>query len=166
VGCGRRKRITALVLAVAGMPLHPGEGHLVAAALVQHFFPKVAVRYFLLAAVAPAVGFPLLHPSQLHGIHQVLRIRIQLDRGTALQRFQGLDGGGQFHAVVGGQAETAGELPALLVVHDNRSVTARPGVTGAGAVCVNGYSVHDFVLKKPFSVCLLVEANCSLSWQF
>ena len=34
-GCGRRKRITALALAVAGVPLHPIEGHLVTAALLQ-----------------------------------------------------------------------------------------------------------------------------------
>ncbi|CAN4027294.1 hypothetical protein MCGFDL_MCGFDL_00160, partial [Dysosmobacter welbionis] len=65
-----------------------------------------------------------------------------------LQQGQCLDHGGELHAVVGGGGLSAGELPAVGAVHQNRAPAAGARIAGAGAVGVDGDCFHHEILLE------------------
>ena len=59
-----------------------------------------------------------------------------------LEDGQGPDDGGELHAVVGGLGLAAADLLLVLPVQQHRPPAPGTGVAGAGAVGVDGYSLH------------------------
>ena len=80
----------------------------------QQFLPKVNVLGPLFVVEPPIILFPFHRPALRDGVHQILRIAVKRDFAWLLQHFETLDGGLDFHPVVGGQTKAAAGLGAFL----------------------------------------------------
>src|SRR5665811_637017 len=97
--------------------------------------PQVLVRHRLALAVLPIAFQPSLPPAVPEAVHDVGRVADDLQR--ALEPSHRIERGAQLHPLVGRHGLGAGgERP----VGDDPGPSARPGVAGAGAVCVHGGS--------------------------
>ena len=112
---GYRKRlgsgqlVAPVVVGVVAMPLDPVIGHGVGGNQGQQLLPQVHVQRRFPIGLDPPPALPLEHPAFAQSVDHVPGVGIQLHLAGHLQLAQGLDNGGEFHAVVGGGGFTAGE---------------------------------------------------------
>lgn len=134
VGGRHGQLVAAVVLDRLGVALDPYEADAVAVVRAQEAHPEVGV-------LLP--GKPLLHPREepplRHGVDDILRIGVDGDLRTfVFQRFEGRADGHELHAVVGRQAESAGEFLAVGPREEHHAVAARAGVPEGRSVGVDG----------------------------
>ena len=134
VGGRHGQLVAAVVLDRLGVALDPYEADAVAVVRAQEAHPEVGV-------LLP--GKPLLHPREepplRHGVDHILRVGVDGDLRTfVFQRLEGRADGHELHAVVGRQAEAAGEFLAVGAREEHGAVTARARVPQGRAVGVDG----------------------------
>jgi hypothetical protein len=86
----------------------------------------------------PAFALPLEGLALGHGFHDVSGIAVEGDLAGLFEGLERLDGGGDFHAVVGGLAVAAGEFAAVGAENEDDAVAAGAGVGRDAAVGVEG----------------------------
>ena len=89
---------------------------------------------------APAAAFPVGEPFGDALLH-VLRVGRERDLTRTLERFERLDRGHEFHAVVGGLALGAVEFLLVVVLEQDRAPAPGSGIAAASAVSED----RDFV---------------------
>jgi hypothetical protein len=100
--------IAALVLGITGVAAHPAEADAVALAEGEQAGPQVRVERRLALVLHPAVGSPADGPAIGDPLHDVARVGVERNGARSREQVERGDGGGQFHAVVGGEPVTAG----------------------------------------------------------
>src|SRR5215471_10315009 len=113
--------------------LHPAPDHIVGERRFFEGFPEVAILYRLLVRRLPTIRLPVRQPFG-EAVHHVTGIRVKRDRARTLQRFQALDRGGEFHAIVGREALAAEEFLFVCAGAQNRRPSAWTRITAAGPV--------------------------------
>ena len=128
-----RQLIGALVLLMSAMPLDPLPVNLV---LVRRFvkaLPQILVLHRFLVRGFPTAAFPVGEPFGDAFFH-VLGIGRERDLARTLERFERLDRGHEFHAVVGGLALGAVEFLLVIVLEQDRAPAPGSGIATASAV--------------------------------
>src|SRR5579859_4914836 len=135
---------------MAGMTAHPAPVDLVPQPRLVEPPPEVLVLDRSLAHGAPAPGLPQREPLG-DAVPDVLAVGVQLDVTGALEDLQGLDGGLQLHAVVGGLRLAAPALALVALEHQQRAPAARAGIAAAGTVRVDHHARRHDHAPKPGS---------------
>ena len=132
---GHGQGVAALVLGVSCMALEPVEGDTVPA--VHGVEPEPQVHVLLLGEPG---ALPGVEPAFVDGLHHVGGVAPDMDFGILpLDGFEALDDGEEFHAVVRGEAVSAGHLLPAAGADENDPVSARAGVAAGGPVGVQEY---------------------------
>ena len=154
--CG--EGVTALVIIVSGMTLHPDELNLMDLGKRIKLLPEIGILQLILST-SPAGGTPGLDPAEKKGVHYVFGVRIKCNLAGLTQCGETLDSRGQLHTVVGGLPLTAGKLFFILSIDENSAPSTLAGITSAGSVGINAYFFHIIlylqengrILLRPFS---------------
>ena len=119
------------------MTTHPYKRRLVLRAGVQQAFPQVAIQTFTVRGL-PRFGPPAFGPAQADALLDVPRVGVERDRAAAGERFQAHDGRHEFHAVVSGAPEAAGDFLAVPALEEDGGIPTGTGVAQTGPVGVDG----------------------------
>ena len=122
-----------LVAGVAGMALHPAPVDAPGAVQRIQRLPQVAVLDRLARRRQPAAGLPFGDPAR-DAVLDVAAVGMERRRAALRHRLQRLDGGLQFHAVVGRLRGAAAAGLLLRPAPDQHAPAARPRITAARAV--------------------------------
>src|SRR5690606_4200106 len=123
----------ALVLYAFKMALHPVPLDLVRRCGSLKSLPQVGILDRLAIGGPPPVLLPVMQPFG-NATAQILRIGVDLDRARALQGGESLDGGRQFHSVVGRGGFPAFEFLYRPVMDEQSAPAARPGIARTGSI--------------------------------
>lgn len=137
-----RHLVAAVVFGVLRVALHPVVVELVAVHQLQQLLPQVGVQGGFLVAFHPAPLFPAPGPALLQGVDDILGVGVEFHNTGFLQQGEGGDHRGEFHAVVGGGGLPAGNLLPMGSVEEDRPPPAWSGISGAGAVGIDGHLFH------------------------
>ena len=94
------------------MALYPMPVHFVPGQRLLKCLPQLGILHRLLVGGAPAMTLPSMYPFGDTVAH-VNRVCIERDGARPLERVERFDGGGQFHAVVGGGGLAATQFLAV-----------------------------------------------------
>lgn len=137
-GGGVGEGVAAFVFGVAGVAFDPAPGDVVGGGGGVEALPEVGVLEGQVVGAGPAAGLPSAEPAFGHGIDEVAGVGVEGDLAGGGEGLEAGDGGEEFHAVVGGAGEAAGERAGLAVVDEEGAVAAGAGVSLGGAVGVDG----------------------------
>lgn len=137
LGGGDGEGVTALIFDIACMASDPVKFNLVAIAQVQELRPEIGINGGFFAVAHPVIAPPAHGPALHDGIDDVLGVGVELDVAGFLEGLQCHDHGHDFHAVVGGVLEAAGQFFAVGSVEHNDAIAARSWVFEAGTIGVD-----------------------------
>ena len=122
--------VATLVLGMARMALEPVERDLVPAEQRQEFLPEVRVLH-----LREPLPLPVHQPPFRDCLYDIGRIAPHFHRRVVpADGPQAFDDGEEFHAVVGGQGETAAQFLFVPCALQDCAVTAGPGIAAGGPV--------------------------------
>jgi hypothetical protein len=140
--------VDQVVHRIAAVALDPPERHVTGAHQLDQGLPQVGVGDGLLLGVLPAVAFPLDPPAVAEAVHDVGRVRHDLDRhgravivGERCMAAKGVEHGVDLHALVG-RVLLAARSVRLAARGDRPRPPARPGVPAARAIGVDRERRH------------------------
>jgi hypothetical protein len=147
IGGGGGEFVGAFVFIVASVAFDPLPVDLVTGYGGIEALPEVGVFEGVggFGGAAPAEAAPFIDPAFGHGVDEVFGVGVNGDVTGGAQGFEAGDGGEEFHAVVGGEGEAAGEFAAVLVVKEDGAEAAGAGVATGGAVGVEGDLFHAWL---------------------
>lgn len=128
--------VAALVFGVAGVAFDPLPDDLVTADGVVEGAPEVGIFHGLFGGGFPLVAFPAEEPLG-DAVADVLGVGVQGDGAGFGEELEGLDGGAQFHAVVGGGGFAPVDFLAVFAVEEDCGPSADAGIAVAAAVGVD-----------------------------
>lgn len=96
---------------------------------LRHAFPEIDVFEGFVFAARPTFLFPAVDPAFVHGIDEILGIRIDRHLAGFSKRFDTRQGCEDFHAVVGGFGKTAADFLFLSVIDKKGAKAAWAWVT-------------------------------------
>src|SRR6266545_3549994 len=141
-----RQRITPFVIRLPGVPSDVYPRHLVVADQLLERLPQISIHHGLSSGRSPAVGLPPRKelgdsPAYILGVGQ------HGDLAGTLQSPQPLNGGEQFHPIVGRVRHTTLQHPLMLTVPQDARPTSRTGVPEARTVSCDLNFAH---IRPPF----------------
>lgn len=142
-GGGVGEGVAAFVFGVAGVAFDPEPGDVVGLGREVESFPEVSVLEVLVVGARPVARLPSAEPAFGHGVDEVAGVGGEGDFAGGGECLEAGDGGEEFHAVVGGARESAGEFASFSVEDEEGAEAAGAGVSFGGAVGVDGDSFQD-----------------------
>ena len=137
-----RHFITALILGVTLMSLHPYKLYFVGFQQGEKGLPQIDVERRFFIRLAPSVHLPTVYPSLGYGINDVFGVACQADVARLLERRQTAYNGGQFHSVVGGFQLAAAQFLFVSVKTQYGAPSTFAGITGTSSVRKQFYKFH------------------------
>ena len=124
------------ILRVAVVALDPDPFDPVRARGIDQFNPLVGIGDGLLRRIAPAILLPAKDPLG-DAIDHIAAVGVEMHPARLLERAEGVDYGGEFHAVVGRRLVAARHFLFMVSHAQDRAPAAGAGVALAGAIGEN-----------------------------
>lgn len=107
-------------------------------------FPQVGVLEVLVAGAGPMAGLPAAEPAFGHGVDEVAGVGVEGDAAGGPEGLKGGDGGEEFHPVVGGAGESAGDFAGGSVAAEQDAEAPGAGIALGSSVGVDGDMFHGW----------------------